>query len=227
MADNNPLSDSIFREVDDDIKREKLENFWKEYGNTIIAIVVILILGTALNSFVRHYKYNQYVTQTDQVLSYFEQVDTLNKQDQMAKLQELTAKTKGGAGDVLKLQLAALHYQMDDLDAALAIYKDLADDAVHDIYEEMAELQVIRIRMDQGESSPTLIEELDDLIEEDSAFRFSARELLGLLHKKSGNIAEANRIFQNLSMNGAAPETLRQRASAYITNDLKTMDNQS
>ncbi len=218
MADN-PLNDGIFREVDDDLKREKLEEFWKEYGNTIIACVVILILGTGVNSFISHYKHSQYVAQTDQLIAYMEEAGTMTATERLEKLNAIATEAKGGAGDLLRLQLAAEQYQTGDLDAALVTYAEVEENAVHEIYEELAELQMIRIRMEKGEEPAALIDEVEDLAEEDAPFRFSARELLGLLKKQAGDIDAANRIFQNLSMNGLAPESLRRRAAAYISYD--------
>jgi len=40
------LSD-IFREVEEDVRREKLEKFWKAYGEYIIALGALIILGIA------------------------------------------------------------------------------------------------------------------------------------------------------------------------------------
>lgn len=218
MADN-PLDEGIFREVDDDLKREKLEKFWEEYGNTIIACVVILILGTAASSFTQHYKQQKYIAQTDQLISYVEQAPTLSEEDRLAKLTALTSETKGGAGAILLLQLGAQQYQAGKLDAALITYEQAKDAGIDDIYEDMAELQIIRIRMEKGDDAALLIEEAEKLAEAEAPFRFSAREVLGLLKKQMGDLDGANIIFQNLSMNGLAPESLRQRAAAYISYD--------
>lgn len=216
MADN-PLNEGIFREVDDDLKREKLEEFWKEYGNTIIAAIIILVLGTGISSFYQSYQHKKYVAQTDHLISYVEKAPQLDTQERIEELTTLTEKTKGGAGSILFLQLGAEHYQAGQLDQALVAYEKAEDMAVDDIYEELAELQILRIRMEQGSDPETLMEEAEDLAEAEAPFRFSAREILGLLKKQAGDIEEANRIFQNLSMNGLAPETLRRRAAAYIS----------
>lgn len=216
MAEH-PLNEGIFREVDDDLKQEKLEKFWKEYGNTIIASIVILVLGTGLSSFMQDYKHKKYVAQTNQLISYVEQAPTLTEVERVTKLEELSADTKGGARAILLLQLGATHYQAGDLDKALAVYGQVKDAGVDDIYKALSDLQMIRIRMEKGEDAQTLITEVEKLASAEAAFRFSAREVLGLLKRQAGELDEANRIFQNLSMNGLAPESLRRRASAYIS----------
>ena len=153
------------------------------------------------------------------MIAYIQEVPELDDATRLEKLTSLTDETKGGAGMLLSFQLAAEQYKAGNLDAALEAYDEIEDSASHDIYEDLAELQIIRIRMEKGDDAAELMEELEELTEEDAPFRFSALEILGLLKKKSGDIAQANQIFQNLSINGSAPETLRQRAAAYIVYD--------
>ena len=38
----------IFREVDEALQRDKAEKFWKEYGNTLLMALVLLVIGTAI-----------------------------------------------------------------------------------------------------------------------------------------------------------------------------------
>ena len=37
----------IFREVEEDVRREKLEKFWKAYGDYVIALAAVIIIGIA------------------------------------------------------------------------------------------------------------------------------------------------------------------------------------
>jgi hypothetical protein len=52
------LSD-IFREVEEDVRKEKLEKFWKAYGDYIIALVALVILGIAGFELWQRYEANQ------------------------------------------------------------------------------------------------------------------------------------------------------------------------
>ena len=40
----------IFAEVDEELKQERLEKLWKEYGGIFISCIAAIILGTAANS---------------------------------------------------------------------------------------------------------------------------------------------------------------------------------
>ena len=49
----------IFREVEEDVRKEKLEKFWKAYGDYIIALGALLILGIAGFELWQRYQANQ------------------------------------------------------------------------------------------------------------------------------------------------------------------------
>ena len=38
----------IFREVEEDVRRERVEKLWKAYGNYLIAALVLLFAGMAI-----------------------------------------------------------------------------------------------------------------------------------------------------------------------------------
>ena len=45
----------IFQEVDEEVRRDRFNKFWKEYGAYVIAAAVALVLGTAASVGWREY----------------------------------------------------------------------------------------------------------------------------------------------------------------------------
>ena len=41
------MSDNIFHEVDEEVRREQLKQLWNRYGNFLIAAAVVVVLGIA------------------------------------------------------------------------------------------------------------------------------------------------------------------------------------
>ena len=37
----------IFREIEEDLQRDRYKKLWEKYGNLVIAAAVVLVLGTA------------------------------------------------------------------------------------------------------------------------------------------------------------------------------------
>lgn len=60
----------IFREVDEALKKDKVEAFWKKNGNLVIALVILIMAGTAIQSGYKAWIRGQQEQKTDILLSY-------------------------------------------------------------------------------------------------------------------------------------------------------------
>ena len=49
----------IFREVEEDVRRERLEKLWKQYGDYVIAGVAVIVVGVAGYKLWQHYEAQQ------------------------------------------------------------------------------------------------------------------------------------------------------------------------
>ena len=49
----------IFREVEEDVRRERLEKWWKKYGDYVIAGVSVIVIGVAGCKLWQHYEEQQ------------------------------------------------------------------------------------------------------------------------------------------------------------------------
>ena len=47
MADRNAEQDSLFKEIDEDIRQEKYKDLWRKYAKIIISISLAFVLGVA------------------------------------------------------------------------------------------------------------------------------------------------------------------------------------
>ena len=64
----------IFREVEEDVRREKLEKFWKAYGDYVIALAAVIVVGTAVHN-----------VQPDKAGLYFDKIQCFCFTDQVLK----------------------------------------------------------------------------------------------------------------------------------------------
>lgn len=55
----------IFQDVDEALRREKIENLWRTHGGLIVAAIAALLAGTAGYSFYKNWRASQAVAQTD------------------------------------------------------------------------------------------------------------------------------------------------------------------
>ncbi len=118
----------IFVEVDEALKREKLEKLWQKYGGFFIGFLAVIILGTAANSGYRSWEISQNTKQTNILLSVIDKKD-YNANDLLEISKQLK---KGGVYDIAKVQAAGLLAQNGNTDQAVKIYNEIANDKKSD-----------------------------------------------------------------------------------------------
>jgi hypothetical protein len=115
-----------------------------------------------------------------------------------------------------RFQLAAAEAKAGELDKAVAAYDALAKDpSVDSILRDSAQLQAAALRLDKADYSE-MEQRLKGLIESSSAWRFSARELLGLSAYRLNDMREAERQFSALLSDQGTPPNLRERADMML-----------
>jgi len=213
MVDNN---DNLLREVDAELRRERMEKLWRQYGNYVIAtaaLIVVLVLG---------YKYLEQVRLEAAEAAGAKYAAAMSlksdgKQDEAAKAFEALAKDGPiGYRTLAQLQLAGLLNEQGKKAEALATYTALSEDGTADsLLSGFAKLQAASLRL--GEADWTEMENrLNDLAADDSPWRYNARELLGLAAFKAGNPDEARKILEPLLADEKTPQGVVDRAQIVM-----------
>jgi hypothetical protein len=115
-----------------------------------------------------------------------------------------------------RFQLAAAEAKDKDTDKAVADYDALAGDPnVDTILQGHATLQAATLRLDKADYAE-MQRRLKGLAEGNSAWRFSARELLGLSAYRLNDMREAEKQFSALVSDQGTPPNLRERADMML-----------
>jgi hypothetical protein len=131
-------------------------------------------------------------------------------------LTALAEKGPEGYRVLARFQLAAAEAKAGDIDKAVADYDALAiDPGVDPILQGHATLQAAALRLDKADYAE-MERRLQGLVDSNSAWRFSARELLGLSAYRLNNIPEAERQFSALIGDQGTPPNLRERADMML-----------
>jgi hypothetical protein len=209
------MSDSeVFREVDEDYRRERAIIFWRRYGSWVAGAFIAAMLAVAGGN-------------------YWYQQQQAKKAAQTADLEQLLAEIKPGfeiqAADGLALYAsraksslaalalfseASLRQRAGAPDDAARIYHQIADGAAYDA--DLRDLAVVRlgyIAADQTKPEP-IIPLLQAIADKDSPWRYSAREAIALLTARAGQREAAAKLFSDLAGDRGAPPDLVERARA-------------
>jgi hypothetical protein len=202
----------IMLEVDDEIRSQQLKAMWARYGQWIIGLFVATVLATAIGVLWFNYINDKLEKDTDRLLNVLQQEDPSSKET-MAALSELQKKATAPLRTIVAMQNAQRLEQAGDIKATSDTYQSIIDDRkAPKVYRQLATVHRVRLGLIEKEDASKLIGMIDPLTAEGANFRPSAMELKGVLLQQQGKKAEANAVFQALSTDVTAPNTLRLRA---------------
>jgi hypothetical protein len=215
-------SDNIFREVEEDLRREQLAKLWDQYGVYFLAAAtaVILLVG-AFNG----YRWYQAKIAAENGAAFFQAAE-LSDDKKYAEAREALAKLgQGGPASyrvLAKLELAGLHVKEGRKAEAVAIYDEVAVDSGADaVLKDFAKVQGAALRVDEADPAE-ITRRLDKLDADTNPWRYSARELLALSAYRSGNAAESEKLFTRILSDPFAPAEMRRRAESMLALLVKT-----
>ncbi len=212
MADGD-----IFREVEEEIRREQYAKLWDKYGYLILGAAVAIV------AMVAGYKYWTYqqVEQSQTFGARF--MDALNlanggKRDlAQLSLQQIADKGPRGYAMLAKMREAAMNAKNGKMAEAINEYDKLADDgAVDPVFRDFSRIQAAMLRVDDADEAE-MQKRLGTLAASNSSWRHSARELLGLAAYKAGNTKSAENYYNQLLSDRTAPAGIRQRAEMMLS----------
>ena len=205
----------IFREIDDDIRRDQALDVWKKYGSFFFVFGLILVGLTAGYRFYTHYE-----TQKAEALgTRFQaalELSAAGKPDEALK--EFSAiSTDGGAGySVLSRFRLAVERSASDKSEGSKLFDVLAADAtLPPVLRGLARLRAATLMVDTA-SFEDIQAKLQPLVVPGGTWAGNARELIGLKLLKAGDIAGAGKLFDEIMTDDIAPATLKQRVQVYL-----------
>jgi len=206
----------IFQEVDEDVRRDRAEQFFKTYGKHLAAGVAVFVLLAAGGSY--WYEHRQETART--AGARFQSASTLaaegKSEDAAVAFAKLAEDAGAGYAVLARLREAAARAQAGDLPGALAIYDKLANDSgVTQVFRDLAGVAATLQVLDKG--TPAEVERrAEPLTAAANAFRFSAREALALAALKAGDTDKARERLTQLTSDEAAPAGIRRRAGDLL-----------
>jgi hypothetical protein len=205
----------IFREVDEDVRRDKALDFWKQHGAKFGVLAVLIVLATAGWKAYESWQLGQ-------------------SEAAGAKFEEALQLARGGKTEESEILLSGLAkegpkgYQMlarfrdagelskTDREKGIAAYRALAgDSALPASMRDIARLRLGLLLVDTA-GLDALKPELEPLLTQGNLFGANAREVLGLAALKSGDFAAAGQYFDQIVTDREAPPALKQRADLLL-----------
>lgn len=209
MVDKN---DALFRELQEEVRREQFQKIWQKYGTYFLLAAVAIVVAVAG---IKIWESQRFAA-NNAAGADFEAAAALassaKTEDAAKAFSAISASGPKGYAALASLSEAGALLKLDKKAEALAIFDRLAADASVDrSLANFARIQAASLRV--GEADFTEMENrLEPLMGEDSPWRLSAGEMLAMSAIKAGKLDEARTILQPL----VASAGMNQSSSARI-----------
>lgn len=208
--------DSFMREVEEELRSDKISSFWKKYKFFVIGGAVAIVVATAGYRFYDAYSQGVAGESGDQFLSAIELSNEGNHDEAIAKLEALSQDGAGQYPALAKIRLAAELARKGDPESAIEAFDVIANDTGFDeTLRNVARLRAGLLLVDHG-TYDQVSDRLQNMSETGKSFRHSAREGLGLSAWKQGNYEDALVWFQAIADDQGTPNGVRARAGVML-----------
>jgi hypothetical protein len=205
----------IFREVDEEIRHERFKRLWDRFGPYLIALAVLIVVGTAAYRGWLYWRETQAQASGDVFVSATRLAEDGKFAEAEARLAEL-ADAQGGYPTLAGMRAAALKAEAGDPAAAMAAFDAIADDGRKDpLLRDIARLRAGYLAMDL-EDYAGATSRFEVLSGDDNAWRFLAREALALSAWKQEDAAAARRWIDGIVGQEGAPSDVVTRARTVL-----------
>ena len=213
--------DSLFREIDEDLRREQMAALWNKYGAYVIGAALAIVIIVGGYNIYNWWKETQAAKNGDAQFAAIELVSANKQAEALDAFSKLASETGGGYETLAKLEIAAIHAQEGRKSEAVAIYDEVVANSSDKFLRDYAKLQGAALSLDTA-SKAEMEKRLAGLISDTNSWRYSAQELLALTEYRSGNFAESEKIYGQLLGDPSAPAELRRRSEAMMAFLFKT-----
>jgi hypothetical protein len=205
--------ESVFREVEEELRQDEYKRLWNRYGNLIMAAVAAVLLA------VGGYQAWTYFDRQAAGKATTLYLDALKKAEE-GKLDDATAALQAvehaSLSQLKALKEAELLAQKGDVDKAVAAFDAVASNASGEkVFADIARIKAGYLLVDT-QSPDQLLVRLGQYDKDADPWRHNAREIFGLSAWRVKDYAMADRYFKALFDDLSTPSNMRQRAQVMV-----------
>jgi hypothetical protein len=208
-ADN----ETFYREVDEGLRRDRLQSFWERYGKLAIAGLVLILAAIGGVIWWNNQKQIEAGKRAETLVGAFDDIGARNKPAAVAKLDELTKSGSPGYRAAALLTKADLAIEANDMKGAVGLFRQMsADEGLPQAYRDLATVRMTAIEFDTLQPQ-AVVDRLKPLAVAGNPWFGSAGEMVAIAYMKLNKPQQAANLFAGIAKDKAVPETLRSRAT--------------
>ncbi len=202
----------ILRQVDEDLRKDRLLSIWRSYRIYIIGTILIILI--ALSSY--QYYLSSIKSKNETIVA--EYISALNLTDinvSIDRLSELDESSNTYIKGLAKLKRAELYFVIEKKDQALELLKSISSDTSLDqTIRDLALYKFLMVQLDILDNN-TFFEIIDSEHLKESNFKYLFKELKALKLLIEGDSINSLKIFESIISDENSPIELKARSKKY------------
>jgi hypothetical protein len=207
--------DNIFREVDEELRSDRMRALWRRIAPFVIGAAVAIVAVVAVNEGWAWHTNSQAARSSEELYAALDSADGDDLAAAQAELDALAANGSGGYPVLAEFAKASLLAKSGDTAGAVAAYDALANAQSNVRLRELALLHAAQILVDTG-ALADVEARIGTIASDDNPMRRVARELIGLAQVKAGDNEAAKASFEAVLNDPLAQEGIRNRVAYYL-----------
>ena len=203
--------EAFVREVDENLRRDQAEQFFKKNAPLIVGAVLLLLAAIAGFLYWQNRQAEAAARDSEALVASMEALGS-RQPGAAARLDPLLDSSSEGIAAQAALTKAAALLMKGDKSGAIALYRTLAEDG--DQAQPIRDLATVRLTALEFDSiePAAVVARLEPLAKPDSAWFGSAGEMTGMALIKQNKNKEAGRLFAAIAADKTVPVSIRTRA---------------
>ncbi|ALN74128.1 tetratricopeptide repeat protein [Aureimonas sp. AU20] len=210
------MSNDIFiREVNEELRQERVRALWIRYGRIALALAVLIVLAVGGYVLWQHHQQGLQAADGDRLLAATSLLEDGKTQEGRAILETLSQSGVASYPALARMRLAQLDLATEPA-KAIAGFDAIAGDAgVAQDLRDMAALRAAYVLVDNG-SLGDVRARAERLATDGEPLRYGAREAIGLAAWKAGDFETARGFFTQLQEDFGTPAGIKRRAGLMV-----------
>jgi hypothetical protein len=204
--------DVFLREVDEELRKERINNFVARYGWAIVAAVVLALGAIGGWLWWQHSQAEAANAQGEKLLEALDALESGGAANAQPKIAELAESRISGYRAAALFARANTELQANNDAAAIATLRSIAEDqGLDEIYRNAALVRQTALEFDTLQPQ-AVIQRLGQLARPGEPWFGSAGELVGIAHLRMNRADLAGQLFGRIGRDETVPPSIRTRA---------------
>jgi hypothetical protein len=206
------MSDTFVKEVDENLRRDRIRDFTRDNAAFLIGAVVLFLAICGALIFWHEYRIRKTQEHVEQLAQIYTALDAGKVGTAPAELEQLSHSGSKAVRGSAMFGTADLAIQKGDTKSAIAQYRAIQDDSgLPEPFRNLALIRQTALEFDKLRPAD-VVSRLKPLATPDSPYFGSAGELTGVALIKEGKTTEAGQMFAAMARSKSVPDAIRSRA---------------